>query len=95
MKFLLLTIDIYHSIFFFFISPQEIGIGNTSAWKFCGINPKTSAAIYFEVASQQQSVQPGSRGLIQFTTHYQHANGSFRLRVTTVARKYVIVFNSS
>ena len=31
---------------------------------------------------------PGTRGLIQFVTHYQHASGQFRLRVTTAARKY-------
>lgn len=68
----------------------EIGIGNTSAWKMCGVTPKTTNGIYFEVVNQQgQSLQPGSRGLIQFATHYQHSSGHFKLRVTTVARRYV------
>jgi protein transport protein SEC23 len=68
------------------VGETEIGISGTSAWKMCGISPNTSVAVYFEVASQIQSFQPGSYGIIQFTTLYQHANGQFRLRVTTLPR---------
>ncbi|KAG0090329.1 GTPase-activating protein S23 [Podila epicladia] len=72
------------------VGETEIGIGNTSAWKMCGVTPKTTNGIYFEVVNQQgQSLQPGSRGLIQFATHYQHSSGHFKLRVTTVARSWV------
>ncbi|CAG8530283.1 11561_t:CDS:10 [Diversispora eburnea] len=71
------------------VAETEIGIANTSAWKMCGITTKTTAAIYFEVVSQHgQPLQPGSRGLIQFLTHYQHSSGQFRLRVTTIARNF-------
>ncbi|RIA99066.1 protein transporter SEC23 [Glomus cerebriforme] len=71
------------------VAETEIGIANTSAWKMCGISPKTTVAVYFEVVSQHgQPLQPGSRGLIQFLTHYQHSSGQFRLRVTTVARNF-------
>jgi len=71
------------------VAETEIGIANTSAWKMCGITPKTTAAVYFEVVTQHgQPLQPGSRGLIQFLTHYQHSSGQFRLRVTTVARNF-------
>ncbi|RUP42776.1 protein transport protein sec23 [Jimgerdemannia flammicorona] len=71
------------------VGETEIGIGQTSQWKMCSITPKTTTAIYFEVVNQHtQPVQPGSRGLIQFVTHYQHAGGQFRLRVTTVARNW-------
>ncbi|CAG8478725.1 3005_t:CDS:10 [Funneliformis mosseae] len=71
------------------VAETEIGIANTSAWKMCGITPKTTAAVYFEVVNQHgQPLQPGSRGLIQFLTHYQHSSGQFRLRVTTVARNF-------
>ena len=70
------------------VGETEIGIGNTSAWKMCSVTPKTTNGIYFEVVNQQgQSLQPGSRGLIQFVTHYQHSSGHFKLRVTTVARR--------
>lgn len=66
----------------------EIGIGNTTGWKICGISPKTTVAMYFEIAGQNnQPVPPGTRAMVQFTTHYQHASGQMRLRVTTVARK--------
>ncbi|KAG0073091.1 GTPase-activating protein S23 [Linnemannia elongata] len=71
------------------VGETEIGIGNTSAWKMCSVTPKTTNGIYFEVVNQQgQSLQPGSRGLIQFVTHYQHSSGHFKLRVTTVARSW-------
>jgi len=35
-----------------------------------------------------QPLQPGANGLVQFVTHYQHASGQYRLRVTTVARAF-------
>ncbi|KAJ3220294.1 GTPase-activating protein S23 [Dinochytrium kinnereticum] len=71
------------------VGETEIGIAGTSSWKLSGITPKTTVGVYFEVASQQQQVvQAGSRGLIQFVTFYQHSSGQYRLRVTTVARSY-------
>lgn len=72
------------------VAETEIGIGGTDAWKFCSITPNTTFSVYFEVVNQQsQPVQPGSRGLIQFVTHYQHSGGQFHLRVTTIARNWV------
>ncbi|KAI9302960.1 hypothetical protein BJ944DRAFT_110559 [Cunninghamella echinulata] len=72
-----------------YVGETEIGIGNTSQWKICSLTPKTTNGIYFEVVNQPTApLQPGSRGLIQFVTHYQHASGQFRLRVTTVARNF-------
>ncbi|KAJ1924063.1 GTPase-activating protein S23 [Tieghemiomyces parasiticus] len=71
------------------ISDTEIGIGSTSAWKFCGITSRSSYAVYFDVANQQsQALQPGSRAVIQFITHYQDSHSRYRLRVTTVARNW-------
>jgi protein transport protein SEC23 len=71
------------------VGETEIGIGGTSAWKLCSLTPNTSLGTYFEVVNPAgQPLQPGSRGIIQFVTHYQHANGTFRLRVTTVARSF-------
>ncbi|KAL0083645.1 protein transporter SEC23 [Phycomyces blakesleeanus] len=72
-----------------YVGETEIGIGNTSSWKICSITPKTTHGIYFEVVNQPNAqFQPGSRGLIQFSTHYQHSSGQFRLRVTTIARNF-------
>ncbi|KZT37080.1 hypothetical protein SISSUDRAFT_1129918 [Sistotremastrum suecicum HHB10207 ss-3] len=71
------------------VGETEIGIGQTSAWKLCSINPHDALAVYFEVVSQAgQALAPGSRGLIQFVTHYQHSSGQMRLRVTTIARNF-------
>ncbi|CAA21224.1 COPII cargo receptor subunit Sec23a [Schizosaccharomyces pombe] len=67
----------------------EIGLGNTNSWKMCGISPKSTYAIYFEVATQSASAPQGdSRGLVQYLTLYQHSSNTFRLRVTTVARAF-------
>ncbi|BFZ60723.1 GTPase-activating protein S23 [Saitoella coloradoensis] len=75
------------------VGETEIGIGGTCAWKMSGITPKTSVATYFEVVSQgganANAQAAAQRGLIQYLTLYQHANGQFRLRVTTVARNFV------
>ncbi|KAJ1966274.1 GTPase-activating protein S23 [Dipsacomyces acuminosporus] len=71
------------------VSDTEIGIGNTSAWRLATLNPRTTVGIYFEVANQQsQALQPGSRGLIQYVTTYQHSSGQYRMRVTTIARNW-------
>jgi len=71
------------------ISEIEIGVGGTSSWKFCGLNPSTSTAVFFEVTNQHGAPIPqGGRGCLQFITTYQHANGQRRVRVTTVARNW-------
>ncbi|KAI3636334.1 hypothetical protein MIR68_005686 [Amoeboaphelidium protococcarum] len=71
------------------VSDTEIGIGGTNQWKFCGISPKSTAALYFEVVNQaNQPMAGGSRGVLQFVTKYQHACGQYRCRVTTVARNW-------
>ncbi|KAI6116477.1 hypothetical protein F5141DRAFT_1187662 [Pisolithus sp. B1] len=54
----------------------EIVIGQASVWRLSAISPQTSTAMYFEV--------PGSQGLIQFMTHYQHSSGQQHLHVTTI-----------
>ena len=71
------------------VGETECGIGNTCAWKMCGIEPTSSYGVYFEIANQggPAAVQPGmQRGLMQFLTYYQHSSGYYHLRVTTVAR---------
>jgi protein transport protein SEC23 len=71
------------------VGETEIGIGQTSAWKLCSLTPKSTLATYFEVVTPAgQPVQANHNGYIQFVTHYQHASGQYRLRVTTVARPF-------
>lgn len=73
------------------VGETECGIGNTCAWKMCGIDPESSYGIYFEIASQggPSQMQSGQQqALIQFLTHYQHSSGQYHLRGmsrTTVA----------
>ncbi|KAH7125115.1 transport protein-like protein sec23 [Dendryphion nanum] len=71
------------------VGETECGIGNTCAWKMCGIDPTASYGIYFEIANQggpNQMQQGPQKGIIQFLTYYQHADGYFHLRVSTIAR---------
>ena len=34
------------------VSEQELGIGGTSQWKFCGLYPNTTFAVFLEVVGQ-------------------------------------------
>eukprot|EP00127_Corallochytrium_limacisporum_P000551 Clim_evm7s18 gene=Clim_evmTU7s18 len=71
------------------ISENEIGLGGTNAWRMCHVDPATTLGFYFEVVQQHgQAVAPGSRGIVQFSTLYEHTSGQRRLRVTTVARNW-------
>lgn len=62
------------------LSPIVIGEGNTNAWKLCSVNPQSTYAIYLD---KLDTSAPGYT-FIQFTFHYQHPNGEYRIRVTTV-----------
>eukprot|EP01111_Echinosteliopsis_oligospora_P012394 TRINITY_DN4230_c0_g1_i1.p1 TRINITY_DN4230_c0_g1~~TRINITY_DN4230_c0_g1_i1.p1 ORF type:complete len:767 (+),score=244.33 TRINITY_DN4230_c0_g1_i1:143-2443(+) len=71
------------------VAETEIGLGNTSSWKACGLDPASTFSFFFEIVNQntqQQQQQPPA--IIQFTTHYQNALGQFILRVTTVSRPW-------
>ncbi|KAI5981311.1 hypothetical protein EDD15DRAFT_2413267 [Pisolithus albus] len=72
------------------IGETGIGTGQASARRLNAITPRTSTAMYFEVITPAgQALQPGSRGLIQFVTHYQHSSGQQHLRLTTsIARNF-------
>mmetsp|Transcript_11727 Transcript_11727/g.18926 ORF Transcript_11727/g.18926 Transcript_11727/m.18926 type:complete len:382 (+) Transcript_11727:91-1236(+) len=72
------------------VSESEVGEGGTYAWRLCGLDPQSTVALYFEVQGQEQQQQqqqqmhgPRKR-YTQFITTYQHANGKYRMRVTTV-----------
>ena len=64
------------------VGETECGIGNTCAWKMCGIDPEASYSIYFEIANQGGSNVTSSQqqALIQFLTYYQHSAGQYHLR---------------
>lgn len=71
------------------VSENELGMGGTNSWRMCGIDPRAAYAVYFEVATLGGQEAPSSpHGLMQFITHYQHASGTYRLRVTTVKRDF-------
>uniref|UniRef100_A0A2K6FPD1 Protein transport protein SEC23 n=1 Tax=Propithecus coquereli TaxID=379532 RepID=A0A2K6FPD1_PROCO len=68
---------------------NELGVGGTSQWKICGLDPTPTLGIYFEVVNQHNSLIPqGGRGSIQFVTQYQHSSTQSRIRVTTIAQNW-------
>eukprot|EP00246_Nothoceros_aenigmaticus_P007083 TRINITY_DN20697_c0_g1_i1.p1 TRINITY_DN20697_c0_g1~~TRINITY_DN20697_c0_g1_i1.p1 ORF type:complete len:804 (+),score=152.01 TRINITY_DN20697_c0_g1_i1:372-2783(+) len=72
------------------VSENELGIGGTCAWKMCNLTNKTAIALYFEVVNHHSNPIPsGSPFFIQFITRYRHGSGQMRMRVTTVARRWV------
>ena len=77
------------------VADTEIGMGSTCSWKMGAITPGHSYATFFEVATQGNAqMQEGSqKALVQYLTHYQHSSGTYRLRVTTVARAFVSAGN--
>lgn len=66
------------------VSENEVGIGGTSQYRLCGMSPQHTYAVFFDVANTQPLPQ-NSQCYIQFLTHYQHASGTYRLRVTTIS----------
>lgn len=66
------------------VSENEVGIGGTSQYRICALSPQHTYAIFFDVANVSP-LPPNAQSYIQFITHYQHASGTYRLRVTTVS----------
>ncbi|XP_072170169.1 protein transport protein Sec23A-like [Diadema setosum] len=71
------------------VSDTDVGMGGTCQWKFCGLYPNSTVALFFEVVNQHNAPIPqGGRGCVQFVTQYQHSSGQRRVRVTTLARNW-------
>lgn len=73
------------------VADTEIGTGNTFSWKMCSVTPSHTYSTFFEIGMQGNGqIQPSNqKALIQYLTHYQHSSGTYRLRVTTLARGLV------
>jgi protein transport protein SEC23 len=73
------------------VSAKEIGEGGTNCWKMSTLNSKTCIAFFFRVDcshNTERNTEPPTVFFIQFMTRYRHGDGSYRLRVTTVARRW-------
>ncbi|XP_062199117.1 protein transport protein SEC23 C-like [Phragmites australis] len=74
-------------------SDTVIGQGNTSAWKMCGLDRKTSLCLVYDIARKDGPDSIGqstsNQFYFQFLTYYQHNEGQMRLRSTTISRRWV------
>ncbi|PAN12787.1 hypothetical protein PAHAL_2G291200 [Panicum hallii] len=74
-------------------SDTVIGQGNTSAWKMCGLDKKTSLCFVYDIAKKDGPDSIGqstsNQFYFQFLTYYQHNEGQMRLRSTTISRRWV------
>jgi len=66
------------------VSEVEIGTGQTKAWAMAGLDPDTTVAFYFEVATQDP-LPDGRSYYLQFQTQYQAPSGEHKVRITTMA----------
>jgi protein transport protein SEC23 len=66
------------------VSENELGMGGSSQYRLCSLSPQHSYGVFFDVVNTQQ-LPPNSQSYIQFITHYQHASGTYRIRVTTLS----------
>lgn len=67
------------------VSEQEIGQGGTYAWSMGALKPNSTIALYFDITNPANTPMPaGKRHHVQLVTQYQHSNGSYRVRVTTL-----------
>ncbi|XP_020262558.1 LOW QUALITY PROTEIN: protein transport protein SEC23-like [Asparagus officinalis] len=69
-----------------------VGQGNTTQWKMCGLDRSTCLTVFFDISPSDRSNPTGTPNThlyIQFVTNYQNSEGQLRLRVATVARKWV------
>eukprot|EP01096_Ripella_sp_DP13-Kostka_P015351 TRINITY_DN714_c1_g1_i1.p1 TRINITY_DN714_c1_g1~~TRINITY_DN714_c1_g1_i1.p1 ORF type:complete len:761 (-),score=311.13 TRINITY_DN714_c1_g1_i1:105-2387(-) len=73
------------------VSETEVGVGGTSAWRCCSLDPNSALAIIFEVTSTNPppGIAQGARGYLQFQTAYVNSQGRQVLRITTVSNFYV------
>lgn len=70
------------------VSDNEVGSGNTNAWRVASIDDNSTYAVFFEVSRTEKDAMTSQNGMVQFQTSYQHSNGSRVLRVTTVAHTF-------
>ncbi|VAI60100.1 unnamed protein product [Triticum turgidum subsp. durum] len=74
-------------------SDTVVGQGNTSAWRMCGLDRKTSLCLLFDMAKKDapDAIGQSQNNLFyfQFLTYYQHHDGQMRLRSTTISRRWV------
>jgi protein transport protein SEC23 len=66
------------------VSEIEVGEAATCAWSLGAIDPATTVAVYFDITNTG-AVAANRRHQMQLITHYQHASGAVRMRVTTCA----------
>ena len=72
------------------ISEETLGVGGTTAWKSCVIDPSYTISVFFEIVNMHQnSIPTGSPVVIQFRTHYSNSQGQKFLRVTSVQKNWV------
>lgn len=63
---------------------KELGIGGTSLFAMAALSPQHTFAVFFDVVNTHPAKE-NAQSYIQFVTQYQHSEGHYRVRVTTVS----------
>ena len=72
------------------VGDVEVGQGGTVQWYLGGLDKNTTLAFYLELPSNSsQKDQPQQKnGYVQFVTKYRHPSGKYRIRVTSLTRRF-------
>jgi len=72
------------------VSDTEIGQGGTVMWYLGGLDRNTTIAFYLDFPPQNTGKESTAQKqmYMQFVTQYRHSSGKFRMRVTTVTRRF-------
>ena len=70
------------------VAEQEVGQGGTVEWYLGGLDKNSTIAFYLDLPGQQGAGPQSKAGTLQFVTRYRHPSGKYRLRVTTISRRF-------
>lgn len=65
----------------------KVGEASTNEWVFGALDASSSVALYIETTNETNTA-PGEMGYIQMRTHFTHASGQKRIRITTIGCQY-------
>ena len=74
-------------------SEEVVGQHGTIQWYLGNLDRNSTVAFYFDLPGGDDKVAQSKGAYIQFTTKYRHSNGRYRLRVTTVTRRFADASN--
>jgi protein transport protein SEC23 len=73
-----------------YLAEEEIGQSGTNAWYIGGVDKCSTIAFYLDLIKSEDEKKPqiANTAFFQFAFRYRHPSGKYRLRITTVSKKF-------